>query len=44
VLVIFKPEQFTHVVPYLMVHRDGLDVLGHPLTEDAVKDHTRLGK
>ena len=30
-----------------MVHRDGLDVLVHPLTEDAVADHTafalRLG-
>ncbi len=40
VLVIFKPDQFEHVVPYLMVHRDGLDVLVHPLTEDAVADHT----
>ena len=39
-LVIFKPDQFAHVVPYLMVHRDGLDVLVHPLTEDAVADHT----
>jgi aromatic ring-cleaving dioxygenase len=27
-------------VPYLMVHRDGLDVLVHPLTENAVEDHT----
>ena len=40
VLVIFKPDQFAQVVPYLMVHRDGLDVLVHPLTEDAVADHT----
>ena len=40
VLVLFKPDQFAHVVPYLMVHRDGLDVLVHPLTEDAVEDHT----
>jgi len=40
VLVIFKPDQFEHVVPYLMLHRDGLDVLVHPLTEDAVEDHT----
>ena len=40
VLVIFKPDQFEYVVPYLMVHRDGLDVLVHPLTEDAVADHT----
>ena len=34
VLVIFKPDQFAQVVPYLMVHRAGLDVLVHPLTED----------
>ena len=40
VLIIFKPDQFEHVVPYLMLHRDGLDVLVHPLTEDAVEDHT----
>ena len=40
VLVIFTPDQFEHVVPYLMLHRDGLDVLVHPLTEDAVEDHT----
>ena len=39
-LVIFKPEQFEHVVSYLMVHRGGLNVLVHPLTEDAVEDHT----
>jgi DOPA 4,5-dioxygenase len=25
-----------------MVHRDGLDVLVHPLTEDAVADHTNF--
>jgi aromatic ring-cleaving dioxygenase len=40
VLVIFTPDQFEQVVPYLMVHRDGLDVLVHPLTENAVEDHT----
>lgn len=40
VLVIFPPDQFAQVVPYLMVHRAGLDVLVHPLTEDAVADHT----
>ncbi|HJY50780.1 MAG TPA: DOPA 4,5-dioxygenase family protein [Stellaceae bacterium] len=45
VLVIFKPDQFERVVPYLMLNRDGLDVLVHPLTEDAVEDHssTRSG-
>jgi aromatic ring-cleaving dioxygenase len=40
VLVIFTPDQFAQVVPYLMLHRHGLDVLVHPLTEDAVVDHT----
>lgn len=39
-LVIFKPDQFEHVVPYLMLHRNGLNILVHPLTEDAVEDHT----
>ena len=32
VLVIFKPDQFEHVVPWLMLNCDGLDVLVHPLT------------
>ena len=40
VLVLFKPDQFEHVVPYLMLHRGGLNVLVHPLTENAVEDHT----
>jgi DOPA 4,5-dioxygenase len=39
-LVIFKPEQFERVVPYLMLNREGLDVLVHPLTTDAVEDHS----
>lgn len=40
VLVIFKPEQFAQVVPHLMLNRAGLDVLVHPLTTDAVEDHS----
>ena len=40
VLVIFKPDEFEHVVPFLMLNREGLDVLVHPLTEDAVEDHS----
>jgi aromatic ring-cleaving dioxygenase len=39
-LVIFKPDQFDLVVPWLMLNREGLDVLVHPLTTDAVVDHT----
>lgn len=38
-LVIFTPDQFKDVVPWLMLNRDGLDVLVHPLTTDAVEDH-----
>jgi aromatic ring-cleaving dioxygenase len=38
--VIFRIEQFQSVVPWLMLHRDGLDILVHPLTEDMVDDHS----
>ena len=39
VLIVFKPDQFEHIVPWLMLNREGLDVLVHPLTTDAVEDH-----
>ena len=39
--VIFEIPEFDSVVPWLMLNRDGLDVLVHPLTEDAVEDHSR---
>lgn len=38
--VIFKTDAFHRVVPWLMLHREGLDVLVHPLTDDMVDDHT----
>jgi aromatic ring-cleaving dioxygenase len=38
--IIFKIEEFQHIVPWLMFNRDGLDVLVHPLTDDMVDDHT----
>ncbi len=38
--VIFKPEEFQPVIEWLMLHRDGLDVLIHPLTPDSVDDHS----
>jgi DOPA 4,5-dioxygenase len=38
--VIFEPDAFQSVVPWLMLHRAGLDVLVHPLTDDMVDDHT----
>jgi aromatic ring-cleaving dioxygenase len=37
--VAFSPNQFAEVVPWLMLHREGLDVLVHPNTGDAVADH-----
>jgi len=40
-LIIFTTVQFPNVVPWLMLNRDGLDVLIHPLTDDAVDDHSR---
>ena len=40
VQVIFKPEQFQPVVEWLAFHREGLDVLVHPLTDDSVDDHS----
>ena len=41
VQVIFTPEQFQPVVEWLMLHRDGLDVLIHPLTDNSLDDHSR---
>jgi aromatic ring-cleaving dioxygenase len=38
--MIFKNEQFAAVVPWLMLNRQGLDILLHPLTDDMVDDHT----
>ena len=38
--VMFKPEEFQRVVPWLMFHREGLDVLVHPLTDDMADDHS----
>jgi aromatic ring-cleaving dioxygenase len=38
--MIFSNEQFQTVLPWLMLNRDGLDILIHPLTDDMVDDHT----
>lgn len=37
--VAFAPEQFSRIVPWLMLNRDGLTVLVHPETGDAYTDH-----
>jgi aromatic ring-cleaving dioxygenase len=41
--IIFAPGAFADVVPWLMLNRDGLDVLVHPLTDDSRRDHDSDG-
>jgi DOPA 4,5-dioxygenase len=38
--VAFLPDQFGKVVPWLMLHREELNILVHPETGDDVADHT----
>jgi aromatic ring-cleaving dioxygenase len=38
--VAFAVEEFPGIVPWLMLNRQELDILVHPLTDDAVADHT----
>ena len=38
----FAAEEFSTLVPWLMLNREGLNVLVHPLTGDSVADHTRF--
>jgi aromatic ring-cleaving dioxygenase len=40
--VAFAVEDFPLLVPWLMLNRERLDVLVHPLTDDSVADHTRF--
>jgi len=37
----FTTAQFETVVPWLMLNRQGLDVLVHPLTDNSYDDHSR---
>jgi len=39
--VIFQTEEFQKIVPWLMLNREGLDVLVHPLTESSYDDHSK---
>ncbi len=39
--VIFRSEEFQKVVPWLMLNREGLDVLVHPLTESSYDDPSK---
>ena len=34
-------EEFQKIVPWLMLNREGLDVLVHPLTESSYDDHSK---
>ena len=38
--MIFETPEFQSVVPWLMLNRDGLDILVHPLTDSSYNDHT----
>ena len=35
----FLPKEFAAIVPWLMLNRDGLDVLVHPSTGNGYEDH-----
>ena len=39
--VIFETSEFQDIVPWLMLNRDGLDVLVHPLPESSYDDHSK---
>ncbi len=39
--VAFDVAEFERIVPWLMLNRDGLDILVHPMTGDAYLDHAR---
>jgi DOPA 4,5-dioxygenase len=38
--VMFQTDEFQRIVPWLMLNREGLNVLIHPLTDDMLDDHT----
>ena len=41
--VAFRTEHFDRLVQWLALNRDGLDILVHPLTENAWNDHIVFG-
>jgi len=38
---IMHASEFQNIVPWLMLNREGLDVLVHPLTESSYDDHSK---
>ena len=39
--IIFTTAEFERLVPWLMLNREGLDILIHPLTDNSIEDHSR---
>jgi aromatic ring-cleaving dioxygenase len=39
--IIFTTAEFPKIVPWLMLNREGLDILVHPLSDDSIDDHGR---
>ena len=39
--IIFETPEFQQIVPWLMLNREGLDVLVHPLTDSSYDDHSK---
>ena len=39
--IIFQTAEFQNIVPWLMLNREGLEVLIHPLTESSYDDHSK---
>ena len=39
--ITFETPAFQDIVPWLMLNREGLDVLIHPLTESSYDDHSK---
>jgi len=39
--VIIEAPEFQNIVPWLMLNREALDVLVHPLTESSYDDHSK---
>jgi DOPA 4,5-dioxygenase len=40
--VAFAKDEFARLVPWLMLHREGLSILVHPLTGDEYEDHANF--
>lgn len=38
-LAVFQAADFGRIVPWLMFHRAGLDILVHPVTDDLIAEH-----